>query len=106
MAVYIADHLQFKLINIENSSNIEALSFEPTPPKSKTTLFGSLCRPPNSDASVSLKRLTSMSTNYSTDDKEIIKPFFWGTLISTSPFKFVWPSTKNKDRFAYNQSSI
>ena len=42
VAVYITDHLQFNLINIENSSNIEALWFELTPPKSKKLLFGSL----------------------------------------------------------------
>ena len=79
VAVYIADHLQFNLINIENSSNIEALWFELTPPKSKKILFGSLYRPPNSDASVFSKETESMLTNYSTELTK--KPFSWGTLI-------------------------
>ena len=35
VAVYIADHLKFNLINIENNSNIEALWFELIPPKGK-----------------------------------------------------------------------
>ena len=59
MAVYIADHLQFNLRNIENSSNIEALWFELIPPKSKKILFGSLYRPPNSNASVFSKETES-----------------------------------------------
>ena len=38
VAVYIADHLKFNLINIENNSNIEALWFELIPPKGKKVL--------------------------------------------------------------------
>jgi len=72
LAVYIADHLQFNLISIENSSNIEALWFEFIPPKSKKSLFGSLYRPPNSDASVFSKETELMLTNHSTDEKETI----------------------------------
>ena len=72
MAVYIADHLQFNLITIANSSNIEALWSEFIPPKSKKILFGSLYRPSNSDASVFSKETESMLTNHSTDDKETI----------------------------------
>ena len=75
VAVYIADHLQFNLINIENSSNIEALWFELIPPKSKQY------RQPNSDASIFSKETESMLTNYSTDDKETI---LLGVLILTS----------------------
>ena len=52
MAVYIAEHLQFKLMKIANSSNIEALRFEFIPPKSKKIFFDRLYRPSNSDASV------------------------------------------------------
>jgi len=52
VAVFIADHLQFNLINTETCSNIRALWFELSPLKSKKILFGSLYRTPNSDASV------------------------------------------------------
>ena len=72
MAVYIADHLKFNFINIENNSNIEALWFELIPPKGKKVLLACVYRPPNSDASVFSKEIESMLTNYSTDDKETI----------------------------------
>lgn len=72
MTVYIADHLQFNLINNESSSNIEALWFELAPPKSKKIFFGNLCRPPNSDASVFSGEIESMLTSYSKDDEGAI----------------------------------
>lgn len=72
VTVYIADHLQFNLINNESSSNIEALWFELAPPKSKKIFFGSLCRPPNSDASVFSGEIESMLTSYSKDDEGAI----------------------------------
>ena len=94
VAVYIAVHLQFNLINNENSSNIEALWFELTPPKSKKILFGSLYRPPNSDASVFSGEIESMLTNYSKDDNEaiLLGDFNFDMALNSSGLK---PKAKN-----------
>ena len=103
VAVYIADHLKFNLINIENNSNIEALWFELIPPKGKKVLFGSVYRPPNSDASVFSKGIESMwLTNYSTDDKEtiLLGDFNFDIALNSS----AWPSTKSKEFLTYDQS--
>lgn len=79
VAVYIAGHLQFYLINTENRSNIEALWFELTPPKSS-----SLYRPQNSDASVFSGEIESILTNYSKDDNTLLGDLNFDIVLNSS----------------------
>lgn len=79
MAVYIAEHLQFNLINTENSSNIEALWFELTPPKSS-----SLYRSQDSDAPVFSGEIESMLTNYSKDDNILLGDLNFDIVLNSS----------------------
>ena len=63
VAVYIDEHLQFNHINMEARPNIKVIWFELIPTKSKKTLFGSLSRPPNFDASIFLQEVESIIVN-------------------------------------------
>ena len=76
LAVYIAEHLQFKRLNCTDSMQInprvEAIWLEITPTKSKKILVGSLYRPPNFDASTFTENLETMLTNLTRAGTETI----------------------------------